>query len=57
MAYLISVVIMQINVANVDPVTGVYTKTSTTYALCGYIRAQVCACHELGLPLGFHLMN
>mmetsp|Transcript_42454 Transcript_42454/g.73853 ORF Transcript_42454/g.73853 Transcript_42454/m.73853 type:complete len:81 (-) Transcript_42454:86-328(-) len=31
---------VQINVANVDPATGLFTKTSTTYALSGYIRAQ-----------------
>ncbi|KAJ1397609.1 RS21, ribosomal protein 21 40S small ribosomal subunit [Ochromonadaceae sp. CCMP2298] len=31
---------VQLNVANIDPVTGLYTKSSTTFALCGYIRAQ-----------------
>mmetsp|Transcript_24839 Transcript_24839/g.22553 ORF Transcript_24839/g.22553 Transcript_24839/m.22553 type:complete len:81 (+) Transcript_24839:66-308(+) len=31
---------VQINVANIDPVTGVYTKTNTTFALSGFIRAQ-----------------
>mmetsp|Transcript_24755 Transcript_24755/g.25385 ORF Transcript_24755/g.25385 Transcript_24755/m.25385 type:complete len:80 (+) Transcript_24755:87-326(+) len=29
---------VQINVANVDPVTGVSTKTNTTYALSGFVR-------------------
>eukprot|EP01083_Nonionella_stella_P277325 942749_1 len=29
---------VQINVANVDPVTGLYTGETTAYALCGYIR-------------------
>jgi small subunit ribosomal protein S21e len=29
---------VQINVANVDPVTGLFTGESTTYALAGYIR-------------------
>jgi hypothetical protein len=32
---------VQINVANIDPVTGLYTKTSTPIGLCGYVRAQV----------------
>jgi small subunit ribosomal protein S21e len=31
---------VQLNVANIDPITGLYTKSSTTFALCGYIRAQ-----------------
>lgn len=31
---------IQVNVANVDPVTGVFTKTSTPIALSGFIRAQ-----------------
>jgi small subunit ribosomal protein S21e len=29
---------VQINVANIDPVTGVYTGECTTFALAGYIR-------------------
>lgn len=29
---------VQINVANVDPVTGLYTGETTAYALAGYIR-------------------
>eukprot|EP00341_Mesodinium_pulex_P003877 CAMPEP_0116899160 /NCGR_PEP_ID=MMETSP0467-20121206/7779_1 /TAXON_ID=283647 /ORGANISM="Mesodinium pulex, Strain SPMC105" /LENGTH=82 /DNA_ID=CAMNT_0004571803 /DNA_START=52 /DNA_END=300 /DNA_ORIENTATION=- len=29
---------VQINVADIDPVTGVSTKTSKTYALCGFVR-------------------
>jgi small subunit ribosomal protein S21e len=29
---------VQINVANVDPVTGLFTGESTAYALAGYIR-------------------
>lgn len=29
---------VQINVANVDPVTGVYTGETTAFALAGYIR-------------------
>ena len=29
---------VQINVANVDPVTGLFTGESTPYALAGYIR-------------------
>ena len=29
---------VQINVANVDPVTGIMTNESTTYCLTGYIR-------------------
>jgi len=29
---------VQINVANVDPVTGLFTTESTTFALTGYIR-------------------
>ncbi len=32
---------IQINVGDVDPVTGQYTKTSKTFALSGAIRAQV----------------
>mmetsp|Transcript_53860 Transcript_53860/g.109784 ORF Transcript_53860/g.109784 Transcript_53860/m.109784 type:complete len:84 (-) Transcript_53860:64-315(-) len=31
---------VQLNVANIDPVTGLFTKTSTTFALCGYLRSQ-----------------
>eukprot|EP01040_Poterioochromonas_malhamensis_P008411 gene8411-9098_t len=31
---------IQINVGDVDPVTGQYTKTSKTFALSGAIRAQ-----------------
>mmetsp|Transcript_115729 Transcript_115729/g.226975 ORF Transcript_115729/g.226975 Transcript_115729/m.226975 type:complete len:83 (-) Transcript_115729:85-333(-) len=31
---------VQLNIANIDPVTGQYTKTSTTFALCGYLRSQ-----------------
>mmetsp|Transcript_41210 Transcript_41210/g.113682 ORF Transcript_41210/g.113682 Transcript_41210/m.113682 type:complete len:83 (+) Transcript_41210:22-270(+) len=31
---------VQLNVANIDPDTGLYTKTYSTYALSGYIRAQ-----------------
>eukprot|EP00558_Chaetoceros_sp_UNC1202_P004855 CAMPEP_0197245950 /NCGR_PEP_ID=MMETSP1429-20130617/10573_1 /TAXON_ID=49237 /ORGANISM="Chaetoceros sp., Strain UNC1202" /LENGTH=85 /DNA_ID=CAMNT_0042706535 /DNA_START=341 /DNA_END=598 /DNA_ORIENTATION=+ len=29
---------VQINVANIDPVTGVYTKEDSTFALSGYVR-------------------
>mmetsp|Transcript_9096 Transcript_9096/g.13691 ORF Transcript_9096/g.13691 Transcript_9096/m.13691 type:complete len:86 (+) Transcript_9096:91-348(+) len=29
---------VQINVANVDPETGISTKTNTTFALCGFVR-------------------
>eukprot|EP00518_Triparma_eleuthera_P000332 CAMPEP_0182462470 /NCGR_PEP_ID=MMETSP1319-20130603/6720_1 /TAXON_ID=172717 /ORGANISM="Bolidomonas pacifica, Strain RCC208" /LENGTH=83 /DNA_ID=CAMNT_0024661905 /DNA_START=157 /DNA_END=408 /DNA_ORIENTATION=- len=29
---------VQLNVANIDPVTGLYTGESTAYALTGYIR-------------------
>jgi small subunit ribosomal protein S21e len=29
---------VQINVANVDPVTGLYTGETTAYALSGYVR-------------------
>ena len=29
---------VQLNVANIDPVTGLYTGESTPYALTGYIR-------------------
>jgi small subunit ribosomal protein S21e len=32
---------VQINLANIDPATGVYNKTYTTFGLSGYIRAQV----------------
>lgn len=32
---------VQINVANIDPITGVYTKSFETYALCGFIRGHV----------------
>ncbi|RYH05768.1 hypothetical protein EON65_43820 [archaeon] len=32
---------LQVNVADIDPVTGVYTKTSKTYALSGFIRGHV----------------
>ena len=31
---------VQINVGNIDPVTGKYTKTSTSYGLCGFIRGH-----------------
>eukprot|EP00605_Chrysophyceae_sp_TOSAG23-4_P001713 GSChrysophyteH1.ASY1.ANO1.1882.1 assembled CDS len=31
---------VQINVANIDPVTGKHDKSSTTYALCGFIRGH-----------------
>ena len=31
---------VQINVANIDPSTGKSTKTSTTFALCGFIRGH-----------------
>jgi hypothetical protein len=32
---------IQVNVADIDPQTGVYTKTHKTFALSGAIRAQV----------------
>ena len=32
---------VQINVAQIDPATGVYTKQYDTYALCGFIRGHV----------------
>ena len=31
---------VQINVGNVDPVTGLFTGESTPYALAGYVRAK-----------------
>ena len=31
---------VQINVANIDPVTGKFDKSSTTYAICGFIRGH-----------------
>eukprot|EP00606_Chrysophyceae_sp_TOSAG23-5_P001213 GSChrysophyteH2.ASY1.ANO1.849.1 assembled CDS len=31
---------VQINVANIDPVTGKHDKTANTYALCGFIRGH-----------------
>jgi small subunit ribosomal protein S21e len=31
---------VQINVANIDPATGVFTKTSNTFALCGFLRSH-----------------
>jgi small subunit ribosomal protein S21e len=31
---------VQINVANIDPVTGKFDKTAKTYALCGFIRGH-----------------
>jgi hypothetical protein len=35
---------VQINIAKIDPVTGVYTKEFQTIALSGYIRARVSGC-------------
>jgi small subunit ribosomal protein S21e len=32
---------VQINVANIDPATGVYTKTSAAYAISGFVRGHV----------------
>ena len=32
---------VQINVATIDPVTGVYTKSFDTFAMCGFIRGHV----------------
>lgn len=32
---------VQINVANIDPKTGVFDKTSSTYGICGFIRSHV----------------
>ena len=31
---------MQINVANIDPVTGKFDKTAKTYGVCGFIRGH-----------------
>ena len=31
---------VQVNIAKIDPVTGVYTKANTTYGLSGSLRAQ-----------------
>jgi small subunit ribosomal protein S21e len=31
---------VQINVADIDPATGLFTKTYKTFALCGYLRSQ-----------------
>jgi len=31
---------VQINVADIDPATGLYTKSYKTFGLCGYIRSQ-----------------
>ena len=31
---------VQVNVANIDPNTGMYTNTNETYALSGYVRAK-----------------
>ncbi len=31
---------MQINVANIDPVTGKFDKTAKTYGICGFIRGH-----------------
>jgi len=31
---------VQINVANIDPVTGKFNKTSTVFAICGFIRGH-----------------
>lgn len=31
---------VQINVANIDPATGKFDKSSTTYAICGFIRGH-----------------
>lgn len=31
---------VQINVANIDPVTGKFDKTSKTYGICGFIRGH-----------------
>ncbi len=42
---------VQINVANIDPVTGVYTKSFETIAMCGFIRGHVSSmggCCRLG---------
>ena len=32
---------VQINVATIDPATGVYTKSFDTFAMCGFIRGHV----------------
>lgn len=31
---------IQVNLANVDPVTGLFTKTYSTVALCGFLRQR-----------------
>jgi small subunit ribosomal protein S21e len=38
---------VQINVGDIDPETGLYTKSYKTYALCGYLRSQAEA--DMGL--------
>ena len=31
---------IQVNLANIDPVTGLYNKSYTTFALCGFLRQR-----------------
>ena len=31
---------IQVNLANIDPVTGLFTKTYSTVALCGFLRQR-----------------